>query len=457
MSAPNTNLTAACRYIQSWLDFYFPQLHTPGLSVAIAHAGKPIFAGAWGVANTLTQEKLTPQHIFRAASHSKTFTATLAFLLKEQGLLRLDDPLGQHLPWLRPNKSLANLTLRQALSHSTGIARDGDQPNFWGYDHPFPTTTEWKEYYRQAKPVITPGTQFKYSNFGYGLVRFVLEAASQEKYEDLLQRLILKPLNLKHTGPDQPHPKTKVAAGHSYPSPNGCVPLDPFLSAEGLMSVTGIHSTPTELAKAFSAFILPGGLLTEDSRREFLHPQWPINDTPTNKRWYCHGVAKDPLGNNYLYGHGGGYPGFISKTLVCPSTHLAISVGFNTLDAQVNILRGIYDLLKFFYHRKPAKRLLPYEGRFYNLWGTTDILATNDKLIVTSPHSISPLDSYTAELTPRQKHAFTITKADGYSSFGQTVEFKMQQGQAVEMLWAGRHNPRLSVYQKQLKTLTYTP
>ena len=61
---------------------------------------------------------MTPRHIFRIASHSKTFTATAIMQLVEAGKLRLDDRLADSIPWLRPLDDLARVTIRQALNHT---------------------------------------------------------------------------------------------------------------------------------------------------------------------------------------------------------------------------------------------------------------------------------------------------------------------------------------------------
>src|SRR3982751_6384330 len=87
-------------YFKSWLSFKFEQSDIPGLAVAVAKDGKVIFNEAFGYANLETKEKLTTNHIFRIASHSKTFTATAIMQLQEQGKLKIDDPLVDYLPWL---------------------------------------------------------------------------------------------------------------------------------------------------------------------------------------------------------------------------------------------------------------------------------------------------------------------------------------------------------------------
>ena len=89
-------LKAALAYVPEWLDHQMRLTEQPGCSIAVVHKGKVVLERAFGLASERTGEKLTPRHRFRVASHSKTFTATAIMILREQGLLTLDDPAGLH-------------------------------------------------------------------------------------------------------------------------------------------------------------------------------------------------------------------------------------------------------------------------------------------------------------------------------------------------------------------------
>ncbi len=69
-------------------------------------------------------------HLFRIASHSKTFTATLVLQLVERDQLRLDDRLGEHLPEFAENE-IGDIRIRELLEHTAGVLRDGADGDFW--------------------------------------------------------------------------------------------------------------------------------------------------------------------------------------------------------------------------------------------------------------------------------------------------------------------------------------
>ncbi len=70
------DLGPALAYLEDWLAFQQQNNPAmPGLAVALAQGGEVVFDRAWGWADLAVREALTPQHLFRIASHSKTFTA----------------------------------------------------------------------------------------------------------------------------------------------------------------------------------------------------------------------------------------------------------------------------------------------------------------------------------------------------------------------------------------------
>src|SRR6516162_2279154 len=88
-----------------------------------------------GYADIVSREPLSPRHRFRVASHSKSFTAAAFMKLREEGRLGLDDRVGRYVDGLNP--AIAEATIAQLLSHSTGILRDGSDGGQWQDRRPF--------------------------------------------------------------------------------------------------------------------------------------------------------------------------------------------------------------------------------------------------------------------------------------------------------------------------------
>src|SRR5215475_9334205 len=113
-------LLEAATYVDRWIAFRCEHRDLPGLVVAIRHANELVLCEGYGYAQLDPPVAMTPEHVFRVASHSKMFTATAIMQLVEQDKLRLDDRAAAYLSWLD-----SDVTLRQLLNHAGGVIRDG--------------------------------------------------------------------------------------------------------------------------------------------------------------------------------------------------------------------------------------------------------------------------------------------------------------------------------------------
>ncbi len=172
-------LQAALDYVPSWLEFQLRMSEQPGCIIAVVHRDRVLLEQAFGHADLATGESFTPRHRFRMASHSKSFSAAGIMKLCERGKLRLDDPVGQYIS--RPHPRVAEATIRQLLSHSAGLTRDGADAGQFSGRRPFLGTEELLADLRMPPP-IEPNTRFKYSNHGFGLLGLVIKAVTGEPF-----------------------------------------------------------------------------------------------------------------------------------------------------------------------------------------------------------------------------------------------------------------------------------
>jgi CubicO group peptidase (beta-lactamase class C family) len=212
-------LRSAIDYIGSWIEIQLAGSQQPGCIIAVTHRGELVAEHAFGLANLDTGEKLTPRHRFRIASHSKSFTAAGILKLREQRRLRLDDAIGQHVGDLHPRVAAA--TIAQVLSHSAGLTRDGADSGQFLDRRPYLDKTELLAELRHP-PAIEPGTRFKYSNHGFGLLGLVIESVTKEPYPAWIRREIVEAAGLRETEPNAPIGRaTPFARGHTRKLPFG--------------------------------------------------------------------------------------------------------------------------------------------------------------------------------------------------------------------------------------------
>jgi D-alanyl-D-alanine carboxypeptidase len=161
--------------------------------------------GARGAASGF--ERLSPRVAmrvsdrYRIASVTKSFVATLVLQLEAQGLLKIDDPVERFLPGVVPNG--AAITLRELLSHTSGLYNYTDDPAFTTSLILDPTRPRSPQELLSVAfshpPLFAPGTSWSYSNTNYVVLGLVVEAVTgQPLGVDLLGR-IFKPLGLRST------------------------------------------------------------------------------------------------------------------------------------------------------------------------------------------------------------------------------------------------------------------
>lgn len=181
----------------------FMQKHSiPGLSVAIAKAGKLVYAEGFGLADKESNEKVTPSHLFRIASVSKPLTSVAIFRLIESGKLNLSDkvfgPKGilgttcGEPPYLQ---YVEDITIEHLLTHTAGgWQNDGADPMFTHPDMGHQPLISWTIANQALKH--PPGEHYAYSNFGYCVLGRVIEKLTGQSYENYVCENVLAPCGI---------------------------------------------------------------------------------------------------------------------------------------------------------------------------------------------------------------------------------------------------------------------
>jgi Tol biopolymer transport system component/CubicO group peptidase (beta-lactamase class C family) len=136
---------------------------------------------------------------FRVGSVTKTFTATIVLQLVEEGKLRLDSTLGEHLPGVVPGGG--EITLRHLLGHRSGLANVTEYPEWLKEAERSPSTSPINTLrFAASKPLaFAPGSQGRYSNTNYIALGLVIEKVTGRSYAEELKQRVLDPLGLSRT------------------------------------------------------------------------------------------------------------------------------------------------------------------------------------------------------------------------------------------------------------------
>jgi CubicO group peptidase (beta-lactamase class C family) len=436
-------LGSALDYIPRWIEFQMGMSQQPGCVIAIAHRGAIVLEQAFGVADLVTGEALTPQHRFRVASHSKSFTAAGLLKLREQGRLRLDDPAGQFVEGLEAG--VAGATIAQLLSHSAGLVRDGSDAGQFLDRRPFLSARELRADLAQP-PAIAPNTRFKYSNHGYGLLGLIVEAVAGEAYGPWIRREIIGAAGLGATTPDMPLPRgVPFARGHTGRLLLGrrlAIPGD--FETHALAPAAGFVSTAADLARFFAQLSPTArkSVLTVASRREMVRRQWR-NPDASIERYYGLGTISGTLNGWDWFGHSGGLQGYISQTCVLPKQELAIAVLTNAIDGWAGLwVDGVVHILRAYAKNgAPARKVKDWSGRWWTLWGAVDLVPMGNKVMAVAPGFLNPmLDAGEIEITGRSTGRIAV--ASGYGSYGEPVRCRRNASGEIVDIWLAATNLR---------------
>jgi D-alanyl-D-alanine carboxypeptidase len=269
---------------------------------------------------------------FVAGSITKTFIATTIMSLQDEGALSIDDHLSK---WLPDYPNADQITLRQLLSHTSGLFDFFTHPSYnrlvFGDPLRVWTPQEVLDTFVLA-PYCAPGTCYHYSNTGFILLGLVIEAQTGQKLGDVLRQRWFGPLGLTNTYfQDGGSPLPSDAAYGHLARVGGVREFDdgtdyrPSTSAATVAWACGaVESTATDLA-TWANDVYGGHILSEQSLAE-------MTDFAANTysdASYGLGTRTRFFDGRQMVGHTGSLRGFYGAMWHYPAENLTIVVELN--------------------------------------------------------------------------------------------------------------------------------
>lgn len=180
--------------LQNKIDSVRSANNLKGISAYVIYPGAGTWKGVTGVSHS--GFPITSDMQFGIGSNTKLFTGVLILKLAENNIINLDDSLHQHLPNF--NNINPNITIRQLLNHTSGIA---DVNNVVGYTDSILTNpnrifTPTEVMTWVGPPLFPAGTSWSYCNTNYILAGMIAESATGQSFGKLLRDSVLSPLQL---------------------------------------------------------------------------------------------------------------------------------------------------------------------------------------------------------------------------------------------------------------------
>ena len=320
-----------------------------GVTVALARDGEVLWWGAYGWADPEAGVPAARETIYRTGSISKSFTAVLMAILIDDGVVSLEQPLESLMPeidGLLERPADASPVLRQVASHTAGFARE---PGLRGAaTGPIETWTERiLESIPTTRYLTPPGTEYSYSNIGFGILGFAMERAAGEPFMDQVEARIFEPLGMESSTfivGDALMPM--LSKGHANNADGGVNTEQPAREHRGRgykVPNGGVYSTVDDLA-AFAAGVMGRGgasLLSEGMRAEVVGVQTPEN----TDSGYGLGFSITTVDGRVFAGHGGSVSGYTAQLTFEPATGLTVVLLRNYNRGRTNLGRAARELL----------------------------------------------------------------------------------------------------------------
>ena len=284
--------------------------------VAVFNGNDVVWSNEFGLADVENNIPATAETIGRTGSISKSFTSVLICQLADQGVLRLDGPVQEHLPELAQLAGLPAdaepITYRMLASHTAGLIREPSsrQSMASGPIH------LWEEKVLESIPKTSfktkPLTEYSYSNIGFGILGLAGSRAADKPVMALVEEQIFRPLEMESSTfiVEAEEMKRRLAVGYLRDRTTGkldaTIPTREHLGRGYKVPNGGIYSTVGDLAR-FAAALMgesESELLSAEMREQVFSAQHPATG-------YGLGFSiMQQSDKAHVVGHGGSVAGY---------------------------------------------------------------------------------------------------------------------------------------------------
>jgi CubicO group peptidase (beta-lactamase class C family) len=358
-----------------------------GIAVAVTDRERTLAARTYGDA--------APDHLWPIASIGKSFAAVVALQLVDEGMLDLDAPITEYVPWFSVHSRFGTITLHHLLSHTSGLVAASDRAPNSNYDVLALADTDTG---------FAPGEHSYYSNIGYRVVGAVLETVTGEPYGELVQRRVLDPLGMRSSAPTMVHDTRRLLPGGHAPFYDD----RPWEREHGLAPAPWVESQEADGCQC----------CTPEDLAIYLRALWAVTTT-TN----AYGLEVDDGG----FGHDGDMLGYVAHMWADTKAGIGAVAFANGFRGARALGAGALAIAKGDEPPDPAPPAAPpalvddgtcppqwtaYPGRYraHNPWLPTFLVAARDGHLVMGSDWLD--GSERAPLTPIEPDRFRVGERD---------------------------------------------
>ena len=241
--------------LEAFITKALKEYQVPGAAVAVVQNGKTVLLKGYGVRDVTKSGAVDENTIFQLASVTKTLTGAAAATVVDEGKLDWDTPIFNYLPeFVGYDPYMTRfMTERDLLAQRTGWpAYTGDMLDSFGYDR-----AEILRRLRFFKPRYSLREVAQYSNPGFFVAGEVAAAASQQSWNDLVEKRLFKPLEMSRSGTQEKDlQNANATAAHALVDGKVVVVEPTKLDTTGAAS--SATSTAADMSKLMLMFLNKG-------------------------------------------------------------------------------------------------------------------------------------------------------------------------------------------------------
>jgi D-alanyl-D-alanine carboxypeptidase len=345
--------------VQAYLDEWRAAATFPGAAVGIVLKDGTAFAVTTGVSDRAAATPVNADDLFMAGSTGKTFFAAVAVQLIESGKLDLDAPVSKYLgnrPWFARLPNAKDITVRQLMTHTSGLVRYEMNPRFTADLRAQPdksfTPEEELSYLLDTTPPFAAGQGWDYSDTNYIALGMILEGLTGTKLYDEVRARFLQPLKLTRVVPSTSRRIPGLIPGYAGPRDPLGLPDEVMVKGEFVVNPQfewtggGFATSPLDLAR-WGHELYAGRALSAKARALMLDAAVPARLGPETK--YGLGVIirpTTPAGR--AWGHSGFFPGYQTELWHFPDAGVTLAIQINSSAPRSTgprgLVRGLYDI-----------------------------------------------------------------------------------------------------------------
>jgi CubicO group peptidase (beta-lactamase class C family)/D-alanyl-D-alanine dipeptidase len=294
----------------------------PGLSIALVDDQRVVWAHGFGLARSTDSAPATARTIYRVGSVTKLFTALAVMQEVERGRLDLDAPVSRYLPGFAPlNPRGSAITLRQLLSHRSGLVREPPIGNYFASE---PATLAATVQSLNRTSLVYPPettTTAKYSNAGVAVAGFVLQTTLGTPYEQVITERLLRPLGMTASVFEPPSGREHLATGTMW-TVDGRRYAAPVFSL-GMSPAANLYSSVNDLAR-FISF-----LFSQERATDTILGAAALDQMWGTDGFFGLGFNVSRFDGTLHVGHGGAIYGFATELHALPAEKLGVVIMAN--------------------------------------------------------------------------------------------------------------------------------